>query len=116
MRKRKQNRKLGLKRDQRDALLRSLSEALFMKEKIQTTHTHAKAVSQFAEKLITKGKKKNFTTEKNLSKLFSRKLVKKILDEIAPRYNGRPGGYTRIIRLAPRKNDGAKISIIELVK
>jgi large subunit ribosomal protein L17 len=116
MYKRKKARQLGLKRDQRKALLRSLAESLFMKERIETTEAKAKELSTFAEKLITKGKQKTLASRRDLAKLFADSLVRKIIGEIAPRYQERKGGYTRIMKLAPRKNDGAKIAIIELVK
>jgi large subunit ribosomal protein L17 len=116
MRKRQKGRKLSLKRDQRKALLRSLSEALFLKEKIKTTEAKAKEVSVFAEKLITKGREKNLSSIADLRKLFSDKLVRKIIDVIAPRYADRKGGYTRIMKLSIRKSDGAKMAVIELVK
>jgi large subunit ribosomal protein L17 len=116
MYKRKKARQLGLKRDQRKALLRSLAEALFNKERIETTEAKAKELSTFAEKLITKGKQKTLASQRDLAKLFADKLVRKITGEIAQRYQTRNGGYTRIMKLAPRKNDGARIAIIELVK
>jgi len=116
MRKRKRGRKLSLKRDQRKALLRSLAEALFMKEKIKTTAAKAEEVSVFAEKIITKTKNKGLASARELARFFSNKLAKKISTDIAPRYDKRNGGYTRIIRLGPRKSDGAKMAIIELVK
>lgn len=116
MRKRKKGRKLSLKTDQRRALLRSLARALFDKEKVNTTEAKAKEVSALVEKLITAAKKKETSSIKKLSSLFSDKLVKKIINEIAPKYAERKGGYTRIIKTGPRKNDGAKMAIIELVK
>jgi len=116
MRKRKKGRKLSLKTDQRKALLRSLAEALFNKEKIKTTEAKAKEVAIFAEKLVTEAKKKNQSSIRNLAKFFSDKLVKKISSEIATRYEKRNGGYTRITKLGPRKSDGARMAIIEFIK
>jgi large subunit ribosomal protein L17 len=116
MRKRQKGRKLSLKRDQRKALLRSLAEALLTKEKIQTTLAKAKEVSIFAEKMITIAKKKGLIAERDLAKSFSDRLVKKMTKEIGPRFAQRQGGYTRIMKLPPRKDDGAKMAIIELVK
>lgn len=116
MRKRKKGRKLSLKRDQRKALLRSLSEALLTKEKIETTMAHAKEVSVLVDKIITKGKENSPASVRGLKEKFSDRLVRKIANEIAPKYAQRKGGYTRIRRLAPRKSDGAKMAIIELVK
>ena len=116
MRKRKKGRKLSLKRDQRKALLRSLAEALFIKEKIKTTAAKAKEVSIFAEKIITEAKKKSLSSSRKLARFFSGKLVKKITTDIVLRYDKRNGGYIRIIKLGPRKSDGAKMAIIELIK
>jgi len=116
MKKRKKGRKLSRKTGQRRALLKSLARELFLKEKIKTTKAKAKELSAFAEKLITKAKKASLASRRLLARNFSPKIVKKIVDEIAPRYKERKGGYTRIIKLGPRKSDGAKMAIIELVK
>ncbi len=116
MKKRKKGRKLKRKSDQRKALLRSLARELFLREKIKTTLAKAKEVSVFAQKQITKGKKSTLSSRRLLARHFSKTLVKKITEEIAPRYEKRKGGYTRIIKLGPRKSDGAKMAIIELVK
>jgi large subunit ribosomal protein L17 len=116
MRKRKQGRKFGRKTDQRRSLLKSLTREFFLKEKIKTTQAKAKEISIFAEKQITRAKTKDLFSRRMLAKNFSREIVKKIIDEIAPRYKDRTGGYTRIIKLGPRQTDGAKMAIIELVK
>jgi large subunit ribosomal protein L17 len=116
MRKRKKGRKLSLKTDQRKALLRSLAEALFTKEKIKTTEAKARETAAFAESLVTVAKKKNNASIRRLAALFSNKLVKKISAEIAPRYENRHGGYTRITKLGPRKTDSARMAILELIK
>ena len=116
MKKRKKGRKLSRKTDQRKALLRSLARELFLKEKIKTTEAKAKELSSFAEKQITKAKKSNLAARRLLAKNFSSEIVKKIVEEIAPMYKDRKGGYTRIIKLGPRKSDGARMAVIELVK
>jgi len=116
MPKRKRGRKLSRKKDQRKALLRSLAGSIFLKEKIKTTEAKAKEVAVFVEKQITRAKKGDLHSRRLLAKLFPPKLVKKIVDEIAPRYKERKGGYTRVIKLGPRRSDGAKIAIIELIK
>lgn len=116
MRKRKKGRKLSRKRDQRKALLRSLAQNLILKEKIKTTEAKAKEVSGFVEKQISRAKIGNLHSQRLLRKHFSAAVVKKIINEIGPRYKDRPGGYTRIIKLGQRKSDGAKMAIIELVK
>lgn len=116
MRKRKKGRKLSREKNQRKALLRSLAEALFLNERIKTTEAKAKEVLRFAEKLITRAKKGDLTSRRYLARFFAKDLVKKLVDEIGPRYKKRKGGYTRIIKLGPRKHDGAKMAIIELVE
>ena len=116
MRKLKKGRKLSRERDQRKALLKSLARALFLAEKIKTTEAKAKELRPFAEKIITTAKKQNLSSRRILVKYFSKDLAKKIVDQICPRYKDRKGGYTRIIKLGPRKIDGARMAIIELVK
>lgn len=116
MKKGKSKRKLNRERDQREALLKSLAAALIIKEKIKTTESKAKELRVFIEPKITKAKKKNLSSIRYLNRFFNKTLVKKLVDEIGPRYKERQGGYTRIIKLGRRKSDGAKIAIIELIK
>jgi large subunit ribosomal protein L17 len=108
-------RKLSRKRDQRKALLRSLAENLFLKEKIVTSEAKAKELRRFSERLIEKAKAGDLASKRYLAKFFKRNLVKKI-SEISQRYKERKGGYTRILKLGPRKSDGAKMAQIELIK
>lgn len=115
MKKLKQGRKFSREKDQRKALMKSLARALFLHEKITTTEAKAKELSSFAQKLVTKAKKDNLASRRFLAKYFSNKIVKKLIEEIAPKYKERKGGYVRIIKLAPRKSDGARMAIIELV-
>ena len=116
MRERKKGRKLSLKRDQRKALLKSLATALILKEKIKTTEAKAKEISPIVEKFITKAKKGDLSSKRFISRFFTPAVVKKLVNEISPRYKERQGGYTRIIKLGQRKSDGARMAIIELVK
>lgn len=122
MRKRKKGRKLSRERNQRRALLKSLAGALLLYEKIKTNEAKAKEVSGLVEKFITQAKKGNLTSRRLLAKslgggrVASKKIVKKLVEEIGPRYKERKGGYTRIIKLGPRKSNGAKMAQIELVK
>lgn len=116
MRKRKKGRKLARKRDQRKALFKLLARNLFLKEKIKTTEAKAKEVKPFVEKIITKSKKEDLSSRRFLAKFFPPLVVKKLINEIGPRYKERKGGYIRIIKLGPRKSDGAKMAIIELIK
>lgn len=115
MRKRKKIRKLSRKRDQRRALLKSLARELLLKEKITTTEAKAKELRSFVEKFIERAKEKNLANLRYLRRFFQKEVVKKLFDEIAPRYKERRGGYTRVVKLGRRKSDAAKMAIIELL-
>ncbi len=86
-----------------------------MHGKITTTEAKAKELSSFAQKIITRAKKGDLVSRRFLAGYFKAKISKKLVDEIAVKYKDRKGGYVRIIKLAPRKSDGAKMAIIELV-
>lgn len=116
MRKRKKGRKFARKKDQRQALLRELGRSLILKERIKTTEAKAKEVRKIVEKFITKAKKGDLHSRRMLLRSLSLQAVKKIIDDIAPRYKNRKGGYTRIVKIGPRRGDTAKMAIIELVK
>jgi large subunit ribosomal protein L17 len=116
MRHRKKKLKLTRSRDQRRALLRSLASSLILKEKITTTEAKAKKLRPFLEKSISKARKDTLTNRRLLLKQFSQKIVDKLFKELGPRYQTRPGGYCRIIKINLRKTDSAKMAIIELVK
>lgn len=112
----KKGRKLSRERDQRRALIKGLAENLIVKEKITTTQVRAKELSSFIEKKITLAKnKERFLALRNLRRFFTQKAAQKLVEVIIPRFKDRKGGYTRIIKLMPRKGDGAKIVIIEFV-
>jgi len=115
MKHRRKGRKLSRQCGQRRALLKGLAANLILKEKITTTEAKAKETRPLVEKLITKSKKQNLASIRYLAKYLPVKPRKKIM-ELGQRYQKRPGGYTRIIKLGPRKGDGAKMAIIELVK
>jgi len=116
MRKKNKGRKLSRKIGPRKALLRVLVNNFLLHEKIKTTEARAKELRSVAEKMITKAKNVNLANRRILAQDLTPKMTKKIIDQIAPRYIGRQGGYTRIIKLGPRNSDGAKMAIIELVK
>ncbi len=116
MRHQKKGRKFTRSKDQKKALLRSLSSALIMSEKIVTTEAKAKELRPYIEKRITRAKKDTIANRRLLAKDFSDKAVKKLFKELGPRYSKRHGGYTRIVKMGPRKTDSAKISLIEFVK
>lgn len=114
--KRQAGRLFSRKQGVRKALLLSIARALAQKEKIQTTEAKAKEISPIFERLITKAKQDNLATRRELLRYFDTTLVKKMVEQIGPRYRGRQGGYTRITKITPRKTDGSKMAIIELVK
>ena len=116
MLKQKKARKFNRKIGQRKALLKTLATSLVLKEKIKITQAKAKDLSSFVEKIITRAKKGDVFSRRKLSEFFAPKTVKKLVDEIGPKYKDRKGGYTRIIKLGPRKSDGTKMAIIEFVK
>lgn len=116
MRKLNKGRKLSMKKGPRKALLRTLANSFFLHEKIKTTEARAKELKPIVEKMITRAKDNQVSNRRVLAQNLTPKMVKKIVDEIAPKYASRQGGYTRLIRLGSRNSDGAKIVIIELVK
>src|SRR4051812_30369907 len=118
MRHRVAHRKLGRVTSHRLAMLRNLATALFERERIRTTLMKAKELRPYAEKLITLAKR----DEGRLAarRLVGRdirdpKIVKKLFDSLGSRYATRAGGYTRILRLGPRRGDGAEMAIVELL-
>ncbi len=117
MRHRVSGRKLGRPTGQRKALLRNLATELLKHERICTTLAKAKEARRFSERLITLGKKDTLHAKRLAAKHISDKAVhKKLFNEVAPRFVDRPGGYTRIFKLGPRKGDGAAMALIELVE
>ena len=116
MNKKNKGRKLSLKVGPRKMLLRVLVNNFFIHEKIKTTEAKAKELRSVAEKMITKAKKNDLANRRMLARELTPELTKKIIEEIAPRYKERQGGYTRIMKLGPRNSDGAHMVIIELVK
>ena len=115
MRKRNKGRALSRPKNQRDALLKALSTALFLHGKIKTTEAKAKELRSVAEKMITRARTTKVSDRRVLAQVLSPVILKKLMDEIAPKYVGRSGGYTRIIKMGPRKSDAANMVIIELV-
>lgn len=109
-------RKLGRSSDHRKAMLRAMVTYLLENGKIETTVTRAKEVRSMTEKMITTAKTNNLHTKRlALSFITKEDVTKKLFDEIAPKYKERNGGYTRIIKIGPRRGDAAEMAIIELV-
>ena len=110
-------RKLGVRGDHRRSLLRNSVTSLLAHEKITTPETRAKEIKRLADRLITLGKKGDLHSRRQaLAYLTDEAVVRKVFDELAARYDDRPGGYTRIIKSGFRRGDGAPMAIIELVK
>lgn len=116
MKKRKAGRIFSRKTSVRKAMLLSVVQALLQKEKIQTTEAKAKEIRPLVEKLVTKGKSGTLAARRDLLRYASPRMTKKLIDDISPRYKERNGGYTRIVKVAPRKSDGARMAIVEFVK
>lgn len=109
-------RKLGRSSAHRDLMLRNMVTDLLKYGKIKTTDTRAKEIRKLAEKMITLGKKGDLHSKRQaLAYLTSETVVKNLFDEIAPKYQDRNGGYTRIIKIGPRRGDNAPMAIIELL-
>lgn len=107
-----------LKRDhnERKALFKSLASELVMHESIKTTEAKAKAVRPLVEKLITKARLGGLHAERHLRAYLHEPAVRRIIDEVAPRFIGRNGGYTRIIKMPNRLNDNAEVVMLEWVE
>lgn len=116
MRHQKKKVTLDRKTGPRQALLRGLAESLILYEKINTTKAKAKAVRSLVERLITKAKSNSVAVRRDLqSRLYTKNSVKKLVEELGPRYADRKGGYTRVVVLKNRVGDGAEEVLVELV-
>lgn len=115
MHKGKKGRKFHRKTGPRGALLKSLSRALILHEKITTTEERAKELARFVEPLITKSRHNSLAARRFFARFFDARVVEKLMTSFGPRYKERRGGYTRIIKRGPRKTDSAKMSVIEFV-
>jgi large subunit ribosomal protein L17 len=117
MRHAMRGRKLGRTSAHREALFRNQLQSLVVSERIITTLPKAKELRPIAEKVITRGKHGTVHDRRwALRWLLDRELVKKLFDDIAPRFAERPGGYLRIVKLGPRQGDGAEMAVLELVE
>lgn len=106
-------RKLGVTGSHRRALLRNMAASLFLHEKVETTIAKAKELRPFAERLITHAVRGRHYMARRL--IQDKAAYKKLFEILAPRYSQRPGGYTRILRLAPRAGDNATRGLIALI-
>ena len=110
------NRKLGRTSDQRRAMLRAMTTYLLENGQIKTTYARAKEVAPIAEKMITLAKKNDLAAYRQaLSYITKEDVANKLFHEIAPKYADRNGGYTRVLKMGPRRGDAAEMAIIQLV-
>jgi large subunit ribosomal protein L17 len=114
--------KLGRDSSARKALFRDLVTDLIIHERIQTTEAKAKEIRSIAEKIITKAKRGDLHARRQIATFVRREeaqsdqdAIQKLFSELAPRYSSRPGGYTRILKLGPRRGDAAPMVYLELV-
>lgn len=116
--------KLSRGKDERRALRKIMINQLFTHERIRTTRAKAQAIRGQAEKLITLAKRGNSAGDAQMvharrlaaARMGDPEMVKKLFDDIAPRFEDRPGGYTRILKLGPRYGDSAEMVLIELIE
>ena len=100
----------------RRALLRNLVTSFLEKERIRTTLAKAKAARPLAEKMITLARMDSLHAKRQaLRFIYKKPVVKKLFEELGPRFSERPGGYTRIVKVGPRAGDGAEMAILELI-
>ncbi len=110
------SKKLGRNSAQRRALLRNLVTSFLEKERIRTTLAKAKATRPVAEKMITLSRTNSLSARRRaLGFIYKEDVVKKLFEEIGPRFSERPGGYTRIVKLGPRDGDGTEMAMLEMV-
>ena len=117
MRHRKKGRQLSRTASHRKAVLRNMATSLFRHERVETTQAKAKELRPYAERLITLAKRGDVHSRRLVGrKIADREILGKLFDDIGPRYESRPGGYTRILKTGSRRGDGAEMAFIELVK
>jgi large subunit ribosomal protein L17 len=116
MRHAMRNRKLGRTSSHRQAMFRNQVTSLFEHGRIKTTLAKAKELRPIAEKLITRGRQDTVHARRLVGRwVQNRAVLRKLFEEVAPRFSDRPGGYTRILKLGPRTGDAAEMAFLELV-
>ncbi len=109
------SRKFSRKSPEKD-LLGGLAHSLILKERIKTTRVKGKEAARLTEQFITRGKKGDLAARRALRRSLSLPAVRKVVNELAPRYQNRAGGYTRLVKLGQRASDGAEMVFVELIK
>ncbi len=116
MRHKVDGRKFDMPTAQRMAMLRNLTTDVLRHGSVTTTEARAKEARRFVERMITLGKRGTLHSRRQaLAFVYDPKVVKRLFDEIAPQYESRPGGYTRVRKLGPRRGDAARMAELELV-
>ncbi len=116
MRHRVKGRQLSRNSSHRRAMLRNMATSLFRHERVVTTQAKAKELRPYAEKLITWARRGDLHARRQVERVIKdRKVAGRLFGEIGPRFAGRPGGYTRIVKIGHRSGDGAEIARIELL-
>jgi large subunit ribosomal protein L17 len=116
MRHRKFGKRLNMGPAHRKAMIRNMLTSLIEHEEIQTTDTRCKILKREFDRLVTLGKKDSVHARRlAATKVFGKDAVQKLFNELAPRYQGRPGGYSRIYKIGQRRGDGAPVSLIRLL-
>jgi large subunit ribosomal protein L17 len=117
MRHREKGRKLGRTKSHRERMLRNMVESLFRHESIKTTEAKAKEARRLAERILTWGKRGDLHSRRLVLRYLSDAgIVTKVFEEVAPRFEGRDGGYTRIVKLEARRGDAAPVVLLELTE
>jgi len=116
MRHLRKNRKFGRTADYRKRFLWNLAVNLIIKERIRTTEARAKEIRPLIEKVVSTAKNETLANRRLLLKNLTVKTVNKLFKELAPRFKERKGGYLRILKFGTRKNDGARMAIIEFIR
>lgn len=117
MRHRRKGRQLSRTRSHKRAMLRNMATSLFRHERIRTTEAKAKELRPYAEKLISLARRDDVHSRRQAGRhIADREVLQKLFDRIGPRFEGRSGGYTRILKLGARKGDGAELALIELTE
>ena len=113
----KRGRKFGRKRDQRKQLMRSLARSVILHTRVQTTEARAKSIRPYLEKIVTKAAVNDLPTRRLLLSRFNNDaaVVKKLLEDLGPKYKDRNGGYTRITKVESRPGSGRTVAVIEFV-
>lgn len=115
MRHHNANRKFGREADERKAMMRSLAQALVIREKIKTTQAKAKELRPFVEKLVTRSKEGTIANRRFLINQVGAEGATKLIADLGPKFKERKGGYTRVIKMPTRMSDGSPMAMIEFV-